>query len=108
MPEMDPAIAQALDTMAAEDPAAANLAGTALGIVTAGGGAGRITQERVQRFLWYDLPIKMRPTDDARAEITAALATALDLLELPCTRRSAAPTPPRRFTRRTRRTRRWD
>lgn len=83
MPEMDPAIAQALDAMAAEDPATANLAGTALGIVTAGGGAGRITQERVQRFLWYDLPIKMRPTDETRAEITAALATALDLLELP-------------------------
>lgn len=82
MPEMDPAIAQALGTMAAEDPETAQLAGTALGIVTGGGGAGRITQERVQRFLWYDLPIKLRPTDEARASITAALATALDLLEL--------------------------
>ncbi len=52
-------------------------------MVTGGGGAGRITQERVQRFVWYDLPIKMRPTDEARAAITAALATVLDLLELP-------------------------
>jgi hypothetical protein len=82
MPEMDPAIEQALGTMAAENPEAAQLAGTALGVVTGGGGAGRITQERVQRFLWYDLPIKMRPTDEARDAITGALGTALDLLEL--------------------------
>lgn len=69
--------------MAAEDPDAANLAGTALTWVTAGGGAGRITQERVQRFLWYDLPIKLAPSPEVRAEITAALATVLDLLGLP-------------------------
>ena len=83
MPEMDPAINEALAAMEAEDPTAAHLAGTALGVVTGGGGAGRITQERVQRFLWYDLPIKLRPTDEARAAITDALATALDLLQLP-------------------------
>ncbi|HEX2148549.1 MAG TPA: hypothetical protein VHI31_00020, partial [Actinomycetota bacterium] len=80
---MDPAINEALAAMEAEDPTAAHLAGTALGVVTGGGGAGRITQERVQRFLWYDLPIKLRPTDEARAAITDALATALDLLQLP-------------------------
>lgn len=83
MPEMDPAINQVLETIAAQDPAAAHFAGTALGVVTGGGGAGQITQERVQRFVWYDLPIKMRPTDEARAAMTSALATALELLELP-------------------------
>ncbi len=83
MPETDPAIVEALGTIAAEDPNASSLAGTALAWVTGGGGAGRITQERVQRFLWYDLPIKLRPTPEGRAAITSALATALDLLRLP-------------------------
>ncbi|HEX2053981.1 MAG TPA: hypothetical protein VHJ78_09695 [Actinomycetota bacterium] len=82
MAETDPNIVQALATMAAGDPTAASLAGTALTWVTGGGGAGRITQERVQRFLWYDLPIKLRPTPEGRAAITNALATVLDLLEL--------------------------
>lgn len=83
MPELDPAITQALSAIAAGDPEVANLAGTALSIVTGGGGAGKITQERIQRFLWYDLPLKMRPTDQSRTEMTSALASALDLLELP-------------------------
>jgi hypothetical protein len=83
LPEIDPTIVQVLNTLAAEDPDRANLAGTALTWVTAGGGAGRITQERVQRFLWYDLPLKLRPAPQARAEITDALAAVLDLLELP-------------------------
>lgn len=82
MPEADPAIVQALATMAAEDPSAASLAGTALTWVTGGGGAGRITQERVQRFVWYDLPIKLRPTPEGREAITSALAKVLDLLQL--------------------------
>jgi len=83
MPETDPAIVEALGTMAAGDPDAANLAGTALTWVTGGGGAGRITQERVQRFLWYDLPIKLRPSPEGTEAITSALAAVLDLLELP-------------------------
>lgn len=83
MPEPDPAITQALATLALTDSAAANLAGTALTWVAGGGGAGRITQERVQRFLWYDLPIKLRPTPEGREATTGALASALDLLGLP-------------------------
>lgn len=83
MPEPDPAITQALATLALTDPAAANLAGTALTWVAGGGGAGRITQERVQRFLWYDLPIKLRPTPEGREATTEALALGLDLLGLP-------------------------
>jgi hypothetical protein len=83
LPEIDPAIVQALAGMAAEDPAEANLAGTALSWVTAGGSVGRITQERVQRFLWYDLPLKLRPAPDARKAMVQALAKVLELLELP-------------------------
>ena len=83
MPDTDPAILEALGKIAAEDLNASNLAATALSWVTAGGGVGRITQERVQRFLWYDLPIKLRPDPVGRAAITEALAWALELLELP-------------------------
>lgn len=83
MPEIDPAIVQVLESLAREDPNTGHLAGTALTWVTGGGGAGRITQERVQRFLWYDLPIKLRPTPEGRAAMTGALAAALELLGLP-------------------------
>src|SRR2546423_9649500 len=46
-------------------------------------GSGALTQDRVQQFLWYELPLKwMTPLDD-KLEVTAALARALDLLHLP-------------------------
>lgn len=83
MAEVDPGIAEALDKMAAEDPQRARLAATALSWVTGGGGAGRITQERIQRFCWYDLPLKWQTDVATRQTIAVALAELLDHLGLP-------------------------
>lgn len=83
MAEVDPGIAEALDKMAAEDPQRARLAATALSWVTGGGGAGRITQERIQRFCWYDLPLKWQTDIAMRQTIVVALGELLDHLGLP-------------------------
>ncbi|MEX2586486.1 MAG: hypothetical protein WD602_00640 [Actinomycetota bacterium] len=83
MAEVDPGIAEALDKMAAEDPQRARMAATAMSWVTGGGGAGRITQERIQRFCWYDLPLKWQSDVATRQTIVVALAELLDHLGLP-------------------------
>lgn len=83
MAEVDPGIAEALDKMAAKDPNRARLAATALSWVTGGGGAGRITQERIQRFCWYDLPLKWQADPAIRQTIVVALAELLEHLSLP-------------------------
>lgn len=83
MAEIDPGVAEALDKMAAEDPQRARMAATALSWVTGGGGAARVTQERVQRFCWYDLPLKWQADVALRQTIVVALAELLDHLGLP-------------------------
>lgn len=83
MPEIDPGITDALDKLAMQDPVAARLAAPAIAWLTGGGGAGRITQERVQRFCWYDLPLKWQLDFTRHQAVTSALSTALDLLGLP-------------------------
>jgi hypothetical protein len=81
--QSDPGIQEVLGKLAAEDPAVAQAAGVALSWVTAGGGTARITQERVQRFLWYDLPLKVGADTPTRQALANALGQALDLLGLP-------------------------
>jgi hypothetical protein len=83
VPEGDPAVLEAVGILAAEDPAAASTAAAALGWLTAGGGTARLTQERLQRFLWYDLPLKWSAEPPARRTVASALARVLDLLQLP-------------------------
>lgn len=46
-------------------------------------GPDAITQERVQHFLWYSLPLKWLTELDHKLAIAASLARALDLLGLP-------------------------
>ena len=83
MPEIDARIQEVLGKLAAEDPSAAQTAGLALSWISAGGGAQRITQERVQRFLWYDLPTKMGVASPIQQTIAESLDRALELLDLP-------------------------
>lgn len=83
MPDIDPGITEALDKLAMQDPVAARLAAPAVAWVAGGGGAGRITQERVQRFCWYDLPLKWQLDFTGRQAVASALSVTLDLLGLP-------------------------
>ncbi|HVT66869.1 MAG TPA: hypothetical protein VHF26_03900, partial [Trebonia sp.] len=66
--------AEALRTLAREDPAVADDARTALRSLTRGDGLGSISLLRLQEFLWYTLPAGPgRPAAALRA-VTAALA----------------------------------
>jgi hypothetical protein len=51
--------AEALKTLAREDPAVADDARTALRLLTSGDGLGAISLLRLQEFLWYGLPTGM-------------------------------------------------
>jgi hypothetical protein len=42
-----------------------------------------ITQERIQVFCWYELPVKWFVDLEEKLRIVSALAEALDLLQLP-------------------------
>lgn len=83
MAEQDPIIAHALARLEAEDADAARDAEAALGSLTWGQGLSVITQEGVQHFLWYGLPMKWLTDTDHHRRIVAALARAFDLLDLP-------------------------
>ncbi len=81
---MSDVIETAIERMAREDVKAARAAEAALEWMT--GGDNRLellTQERVQRFLWYELPMKWLTDTDHHRLVVASLARALDLLELP-------------------------
>ncbi len=79
----DPMIAEVLATLAAEDSDAAQDAKAALGWLTAGEGLSVLTQERLQHFLWYGLPMKWLSDTDHHRQVAAALGRAFDLLGLP-------------------------
>lgn len=81
MAEEDPLIAEALAKLEAED--AARDAEAALDLLTAGEGLGVLTQERLQHFLWYGLPMKWLTDTDHHRRVVDALARAFDLLGLP-------------------------
>ncbi len=79
----DPIITAALATLRAEDPSAADDAEAALEWVAGENGLAFITQERIQYYLWYSLPLKWMTDIDHKLAIVAALGRALDLLGLP-------------------------
>ncbi|MGH3281842.1 MAG: hypothetical protein ACRDNW_22270 [Trebonia sp.] len=66
--------AEALKTLAREDPAVADDARAALRSLTSGGGLGAISLLRLQEFLWYALPIAASQPNQACLAVTRALA----------------------------------
>ncbi|MBW3643526.1 MAG: hypothetical protein KY447_11490 [Actinobacteria bacterium] len=83
MAEDDSFITEALAKLEAEDVEAARDAGAAINSLTWGQGLSVITQERLQHFLWYGLPMKWLTDTDHHRRIVAALARAFDFLDLP-------------------------
>ena len=79
----DQETAAALAKLAEQDPAAAEDARAALEWIAGEQGRAFITQERIQGFCWYDLPAKWFVDLDEKLRVVAALAEALDLLQLP-------------------------
>jgi hypothetical protein len=75
--------APALAKLAAQDAAAAEDAGTALEWIAGDQGLALLTQQRVQNFCWYDLPVKWLVDLDEKLRVVEALAQAMDLLQLP-------------------------
>ena len=66
--------AEALKTLAREDPAVADDARTALRSLTSGEGLGAISLLRLQEFLWYGLPTGIPQPTEVYLAVTRALA----------------------------------
>jgi hypothetical protein len=66
--------AEALKTLAREDPAVADEARTALRSLTSGDGLGAVSLLRLQEFLWYGLPTAAPQPTEAYLGVTRALA----------------------------------
>jgi hypothetical protein len=79
----NPEIAAALAKLAEQDAAAADDARAALEWIAGDQGLALITQERVQNFCWYQLPVKWLIDLEDKRRVAGALAQALDLLQLP-------------------------
>ena len=76
-------VAAVLAKLAGQDAAAAEDARAALEWIAGDQGLALITQQRVQNFCWYDLPVKWLDDLEDKLRVAAALAQALDLLQLP-------------------------
>jgi hypothetical protein len=83
MSDEHPAIAETIAELEVEDPGAARDAAAALDWLTAGEGLSVLTQERLQHFLWYGLPMKWLTDTDHHRRVVEALGRAFDLLGLP-------------------------
>jgi len=81
--DQDPEIVAALAKLAEQDAAAADDARAALEWIAGDQALPFITQQRIQDFCWYDLPVKWLVDLDGKLRVVAALARALDLLQLP-------------------------
>jgi hypothetical protein len=79
----DPEIAAAVAKLAGQDAAAADDVQSALEWIAGEQGLEFFTQERIQNFCWYQLPVKWFVELDEKLRVTAALAQVLDLLQLP-------------------------
>ena len=79
----DQEIAAALAELAEHDAAVAEDARAALEWVAGDQGRAFITQEHIQGFCWYELPVKWFAGLDKKLRVVAAPAEALDLLQLP-------------------------
>lgn len=75
-------IAVAVATLAGQDVRMAAEARTALEWILDEQGLGLITQERIQNFCWYDLPVSWVTNLQSKIQVAEALARALDLLQL--------------------------
>lgn len=79
-----PELVAALALLAAEDPAAADDASAALDWITADAGdLALLTQQSIQDFCWYELPVKWMNPAGGSAHVADSLARALDLLQMP-------------------------
>lgn len=74
--------AEALKTLAREDPAVADDARTALRSLTSGDGLGAISLLRLQEFLWYGLPTAAPQATEAYLGVTRALARLFTLADM--------------------------
>src|SRR5580700_8643048 len=74
--------AEALKTLAREDPAVADDARTALRTLTSGGGLGAISLLRLQEFLWYGLPTRTPQPTEAQLAVARALARLFALADM--------------------------
>ncbi|HEY6496364.1 MAG TPA: hypothetical protein VIZ43_24045 [Trebonia sp.] len=74
--------AEALKTLAREDPAVADDARIALRSLTSGGGLGAISLLRLQEFLWYGLPSGAPQAAEAHLAVTRALARLFTLADM--------------------------
>ena len=83
MADEDPLIADAMAKLDGEDADTARAAEAALDWLTAGEGLSVLTQERLQHFLWYGLPMKWLTGTEHRRQVADALGRAFDLLGLP-------------------------
>ena len=83
MPALHPTLAQAATTLRARDPEMGHDAKAALGWLAGEQGPAAISQDRLQHFLWYQLPEKWPTGHDHHRRVAAALGEALDLLGLP-------------------------
>jgi hypothetical protein len=79
----DPEIAAVLAELAGQDAAAAEDARSALEWIAGDHSLAFLTQLRIQNFCWYELPVKWFVDLEERLRIVAALAQALELLQLP-------------------------
>ena len=79
----DPEISAALTKLAELDASSAGKAEAALRWIAGEQGLAAITQEGVQTFCWYQLPMKWDDSEDKKLRVVSALAAAFDLLQLP-------------------------
>ena len=79
----DPELAAAVAKLAAEDPGVASDAEAAIEWIAGESGLALITQERIQSFLWYELPMKWMIDLDGKLAVAKAMGRVLDLLGLP-------------------------
>jgi len=79
----NPEIAAALAKLAEQDAVAAEDARAALEWIAGEQGLALITQERIQNFCWYQLPVKWLIGIEGKLRVAEGLAHVLDLLQLP-------------------------
>ncbi len=79
----DDLLQRVLAEMAADDSDAARLAESAAEWFTAGEGAGVVNLAGVQRFAWYELPLKWVGPPDQHRRVLDAAAELFDRLDLP-------------------------
>ena len=79
----DQEITGALAKLAEQDAEAASDAEAALEWIAGEQGLRLVTQERIQTFCWYALPMKWLTTLDHKVRVAGAVARTLDLLGLP-------------------------